>query len=300
MTFVAYFHRHWTYMHISTAILICLGIPSIFILHESVHWLAANGKIDQAEKNLYQMAKRNKKFLTTVQKQEMRSCLENIAGKKDSVQLQEEKLNPWDMFWSGYLVISTVLLLNGISVNLGTYSLLFNNANLNGDLFLNFVYTALFEFPGLLIIMGILKFIRRKVAFFVTQVILGVSCLVMTFIPKDQTTEILISFMIGKSASTGAFILAYLVTSEIYPTNLRSQGLGTCSMVARCFGLLAPFLSSFSEYWKPLPMVLLGILSLIAGALSLIFLPETKGVNLPEQINKKEETNFNRFKTQIK
>ena len=48
------------------------------------------------------------------------------------------------------------------------------------------------------------------------------------------------------------------MTVELYPTNLRSQAVGFCSMIARIFGLVVPFVANLALIWKPLPMVVLG------------------------------------------
>lgn len=90
-------------------------------------------------------------------------------------------------------------------------------------------------------------------------------------------------------------MLVWLVTTELYPTNLRSQALGTCSTVARLFGIVCPFVANLAVIWKPLPMVALGIPSLIAAFLITTFLPETAGKELPQnmaegiELNKREQ-----------
>ena len=47
--------------------------------------------------------------------------------------------------------------------------------------------------------------------------------------------------LIGKSASTGVFNLLYVYTSEIFPTEVRSVGLGYSNFWARVSGMLAPY-----------------------------------------------------------
>ena len=80
----------------------------------------------------------------------------------------------------------------------------------------------------------------------------------------------------------------WMVTAELYPTNLRSQSVGTLSMISRIFGALAPFVAMLATYWKPLPMLLLGCPCLIAGAL-VYFIPETSNANLPQTLNESEK-----------
>ena len=49
--------------------------------------------------------------------------------------------------------------------------------------------------------------------------------------------------MIGKSSVTLAFQVLYLYTSELYPTCVRTQGLGVTSMVGRCGAIASPFVT---------------------------------------------------------
>ena len=80
------------------------------------------------------------------------------------------------------------------------------------------------------------------------------------------------------------FQMVWLYTNELYPTNLRTQAIGTCSMLARAVGLSAPFIGTLAKYWQPLPLLLLGIPTCIAGIMA-GFLPETRGKHLPQTMS---------------
>ncbi len=62
-------------------------------------------------------------------------------------------------------------------------------------------------------------------------------------------------------------------------------------LLARLFGLVCPFVSNLAVYWQPLPMVVLGLPALAFGTLSLLFLPETFGRPLPQNIDEAMEIN---------
>ena len=79
--------------------------------------------------------------------------------------------------------------------------------------------------------------------------------------------------------------LVYLITSESYPTNLRSQACGSASAISRIFCACAPFLGNLAQYYKPLPMLIIGIPILISGALALA-LPSTDNKELPPTLKK--------------
>lgn len=63
--------------------------------------------------------------------------------------------------------------------------------------------------------------------------LLGSSCVVMAVIPKDADRLVLIVYLVGKFSSSCTANICWLYTAELYPTNLRSQALGTCSLVSR-------------------------------------------------------------------
>ena len=79
------------------------------------------------------------------------------------------------------------------------------------------------------------------------------------------------------------FAMVYLITNELYPTNMRTQALGTCSAFARIFCACAPFLTPLTKYWQPLPMLIVGVPLILSGGLA-SFLPETYNKDLPQTI----------------
>lgn len=59
--------------------------------------------------------------------------------------------------------------------------------------------------------------------------------------------------------------------------------MGISSMSARIGGMLAPQILELRVFWDPLPLLVFGVLSSVAGGLAL-FLPETNGRPLPQTI----------------
>jgi OCT family organic cation transporter-like MFS transporter 4/5 len=121
-----------------------------------------------------------------------------------------------------------------------------------------------------------------------TLITLGTASLILAFIPKTMVSGVLVFYLIGKFSAGAGFNMVYLYTGEVFPTNLRTQALGFCSMVARIFCLCAPFLAPLSSYWQPLPMLILGIPTVISGFLTLM-LPETSGKDLPQTMKEAKQ-----------
>ena len=63
--------------------------------------------------------------------------------------------------------------------------------------------------------------------------VLGIDCFLMAFVPKEQSRLVLVLFSLGRFASAATSSLCWLYTAELYPTNLRCQAVGTCSLVSR-------------------------------------------------------------------
>jgi hypothetical protein len=62
-------------------------------------------------------------------------------------------------------------------------------------------------------------------------------------------------------------------------------------MISRIFTLFAPFVGGLATYWKPLPMVVLGIPTVLAGFLAMM-LPETAGKYLPQTIQEADMVSY--------
>lgn len=59
-------------------------------------------------------------------------------------------------------------------------------------------------------------------------------------------------------------------------------------MCARIGGIICPFINMLVDVWKPLPLIIYGVLAFVGGSFSL-FLPETLNEELPETIEDGEE-----------
>ena len=58
--------------------------------------------------------------------------------------------------------------------------------------------------------------------------------------------------------------------------------MGSSSLCGRIGGIIAPQIANLSTVWVPLPLLIMGSVSLLGGVLVFIFLPETLGEKLPD------------------
>ena len=64
----------------------------------------------------------------------------------------------------------------------------------------------------------------RKNVLALTGLAIGVCCLALAVVPKDQTAVILVFFLTGSLLCTANLTLCWFISTDFYPTNLRSQG----------------------------------------------------------------------------
>jgi len=296
MCFIVYMMRDWRYLQLTIAFLGAFSLITWFFTHESVRWLAQNNKKEEAKDMLLHIAKRNKRKLSPEQINEIDVILGEVATSHDGE--ESKKLSVMHMFKRQYIFTTGILIIGWICTNLGYYSLSLNATKLSGNIFLNFFLGTMADSPTVLIFYLTLDRFGRKWNMVFFQALLGISCLILAFLPKENFYAFMFVYMLGKLGATASFALVWLITIELYPTNLRTQAIGLCSATARLFGLGCPFVGNLAVYWKPLPMVLLGAPTIVV-ALLMTRLPETANKDLPQDfedgaaLNKQKEGNNN-------
>ena len=179
---------------------------------------------------------------------------------------------------------------NWAAINLCYYGLTMNSVNLNGNIFLNSLLGVLIEAPGYLIAMLTMDRFGRKPILVLCQLVSGCACIAAGFVPASLPVVTSVLSCLGKLGTSAAFALIYLYSAEMFPTEVRNTSLGTCSMVARLGGFLAPYIASLgsAEGDGYVPFLIFGIATLLGGSTAII-LPETLGRDLPDTIQQAEQ-----------
>ena len=290
LSLLAYLERNWKFLHLWNGLVIMAVTPILYVyLKESMRWLVLNGREAEAEKMLLKVAKANKRHLSSTQAREMNEALKNMANAADKA--QESRLSALDMFRGTYISTTLIALIVWISCIVTYYTLALNVTDLAGNMFVNNAVSGLVEVPATFYVWFALDRLGRRNCMMTPQVILCICCIIMAYLPKIESFEMvmLLLFLLARLSATCAVNTIWFYTAELYPTNLRVQAVGICSLVARVFGASSPFIANLSGIWEPLPNLVLGFTALVSGAL-VVFLPETKGQELKEMAKEEEMT----------
>ncbi|XP_024368939.1 organic cation/carnitine transporter 7 [Physcomitrium patens] len=144
--------------------------------------------------------------------------------------------------------------------------------------------TSLAELPGLLVACLIVERYGRKAS--LGALLLGTSLFVAP-LWKPLSEMATTSLMFGaRSCIMGAFSILWAYAPELYPTKLRSSGLGFSNSAGRIGGFLCPFVAieMMKNGHRVLSVLLFVAVPLIASMATLLFPIETKGIRLADDI----------------
>ena len=170
-------------MHFWVGGLACLSLPCLYLIPESPRWLANNGKKQKCKQILFTIGKWNGKNLTDENKTEIEDILNRVEN--DAKQSIENNLNILDMFKKPNVSKTLIILFSWVTTCIGSYTLFLNTTRLHGDVFLNFLLSAVADFPGIIGLIITLKYFSRRLNLCMFQVLTGVCCLVLAFIPQE-------------------------------------------------------------------------------------------------------------------
>jgi len=120
------------------------------------------------------------------------------------------------------------------------------------------------------------------------QLVAGLSCIGCAFLQGTTDSSLqqlsVILSLIGKFGASAVWGIVFVYTAEMFPTVIRNQAVGTCSLVARIGGIISMLLDLLKVYWLPAPVFIMGVVATFAGVLAVLF-PETLGEKLPETLD---------------
>ncbi|XP_042912363.1 organic cation transporter protein [Parasteatoda tepidariorum] len=281
---LAYYSRSWVILGLVTSsVTLIYGLYWKF-LPESPRWLVSQERYEEATDIMMQIAKKNgKQQDESVLSQKLKTIGEKLKKEKtvDGVQNSSLDLLRYPQLRKKFLIITTCWMANIMAY----YGLQINVSNLAGNEFINFFLLSLVEVPGYMVSWVFMEKFGRRWCSVVGFLLSGVACMLPSI---DLPYMDVVCSMIGKFFAAGTFMATYQQSSELYPTVIRSLGMGMSSTIAMVATLIVPYLVYLSVYGKAIPFVIIGLSCILSGLLASL-LPETLNENLPQSIFEAEE-----------
>ncbi|KAI3803179.1 hypothetical protein L1987_31328 [Smallanthus sonchifolius] len=153
------------------------------------------------------------------------------------------------------------------------------------SLYVNVFITSLAELPGLGFAFFILDRVGRKISM---EIMLLAGFLLLLPLTVQQNEVMTTGFLFGaRMFISASFIVACIYAPEVYPTNLRTTGVGIATAIGRIGGMVCPLIAvgMDSGCHQTLPVILFEVTILLSG-LSVVILPfETKGKELSDTVD---------------
>ncbi|XP_047463095.1 solute carrier family 22 member 5-like [Mugil cephalus] len=277
----AYFLRDWKYLLVALSVPGLLYVPLWWLLPESPRWLLSQGRQDEAEAILRKAAKKNK-----VQAPSVIFSDYNVYADKSQA---KEHHSIFTLLRTSNIRNTTVILcLLWFNLSTGYFGLSLNTSRLHADPYISCFLSAAVEVPAYISSWLALRYVPRRLSFICITLFGGVSLYFIQLVPRALSGLSVALEMLGKFAFTTGTALVFAYTAELYPTTLRNTATGTCTTMSRGGSCIAPFLFELGVYFKYLPYIILGTLSMVS-AFATLFLPESFGRPLPQTIQEMQK-----------
>lgn len=262
----AYLIPNWKTLSIVTSAPYIFALFFYKFIPESIQWLMLRGRTTQVMDTLSTIASRNGKVLpkgviiastnedTTVQKSSIIDIFRTAKLAKQSLVI-------------GYL---------WIAIGMGYYGLYIAANDLGGSLHRDFIILSLGDIPALFLSIYLCNKFGRKPCTIVPLLIGGLICVAIGCTPFDYKTLRIVMGNLGKLFICTAFDGIYTWSVEIFPTDVRSSGMGFTTITARIGSTAAPWVVKGLEpiaTWCP--FLALGVPAIVGFFLGTV-LPETR------------------------
>ncbi|KAH8401937.1 hypothetical protein KR009_008735 [Drosophila setifemur] len=275
---IAYFVREWRWYQFSITIFSVVFIFYICLVPESPRWLFTTGRLDKSIKILEKIAKCNKAPTDTI-RPEIEAAHAAMAARQPT-----KKGNVCDLFKTPFLRLKTILMANDwLVVCMVYYGTAQYISKLGGDIFVNNLVAAGVGIPGTCICVVMTKYLGRRITLIISNGLSALGLIVLACVSYQSPYAQVACAIVGLFGASISFPNVYLYGSELFPTVVRSNGMGLCSLVGRFGSVIAPLITDLSKFGPWIAPLIFGIFSILA-MIGTFFIPETRGTQLPETL----------------
>ncbi|XP_012249122.1 carcinine transporter isoform X3 [Bombus vosnesenskii] len=284
---VTYLIRDWRTLAITTSAPFLLYFLYWWLLPESPRWLLAKSRLVEANEVLERLAKVNGKELPASFSQKLRQRMMMSRSKSEEERLRKGP-GVLSLFKTPNMRLKTCLItLNWFANNMVYVGLSYYGPALGNEEHLSFFFSSLAEIPSYMACWVVMDRWGRRWPLCLSMVLAGVSCIATVLLSSDAVVTTLILFLLSKSAISASFLIIYPFAGELYPTQLRGVAIGFSAYISGLGLIIIPFVTYLGKENLVLPLVILGVVSVIGG-LSGLRLPETLHHRLPQTVEEGE------------
>merc|ERR1719323_1701321 len=152
------------------------------------------------------------------------------------------------------------------------------------------LWTTLAEFPGILFTIFTIERLGRKKTMALEFILLTIGLCFLFNCQSNRFLLTVIMFFVRGFASS-VFQAAYVYTPEVYPTVLRSIGVGSCSGMARLGATLTPYIAQVLMKKSVHLAVAVYVAVALIAAFACVMLPfETKGHDMSDNNHERKNS----------
>ena len=286
---IGYYVRPWVWLQLVATVPVAALLSYYFLVPESPRWLLTKGRLIRFKKVIFAAATVNHKtipqtFIDDLVKDQLEAAdpTNPSSQKSQTVSIFSLVRYP-NMAFKTFILCFTWFVINTVF-----YGITMNLTSMPGNPFVKVIISGAVEIPAHLVVLLFMYFLGRRIILSGTLIFAGFSCFLCAWVQTyPDVVNVLAQF--GKFNISASFTVVYIFSGEIFPTEMRTSGIGLCSVCARIGGIVASIVvqRAVDEHQPEFPLSVFGILGFAAGVL-VLNLPETRNKVLPETLEQAE------------
>ncbi|XP_067125125.1 organic cation transporter protein-like isoform X1 [Centruroides vittatus] len=281
---ITWFLTEWRYLQLIFTVPSILLIPLLPLIPESPRWLLTRRDVGKAKIVLKKAMKANKKKIENLDE-----IVQTLLKRINSDENKSKNPTLMDLFRHKIVRnLTVVMFVIWIFSVFALYGVTFSLETVGGSVQFYLVITGLTQFLGIIFVYKGLQHFGRKKPLVIFMIVGGLCCFITICIPGNMQILRTAIAAVGNIGNVMGLNVLYMFTSEMYPTVVRNIGVGSCVMMARIGGILAPFAKEATVVHWSIPYILFGIFNIVGGLLILMF-PETKDMRLVDTLRQMEK-----------